>query len=67
MCSDDDVMMTSYVYQGNDLLRDIFQLGPVPAITVDSKASRLEKVHTLLPLHVGLVCQPILTVVIRGP
>jgi hypothetical protein len=29
--------------QGNDLLRDIFQLGPAPAATVDSKASRLEK------------------------
>jgi hypothetical protein len=31
--------------QGNDLLRDIFQLGPAPAATVDSKASRLEKVR----------------------
>jgi hypothetical protein len=29
--------------QGNDLLREIFQLGPAPAITVDTKATRLEK------------------------
>jgi hypothetical protein len=37
------VVMMSHIAQGNDLLRDIFQLGPAPAATVDSKASRLEK------------------------
>jgi hypothetical protein len=38
--------------QGNDLLREIFQLGPAPAVTVDTKATRLEKVsHSIHVLY----------------
>ena len=38
--------------QGNDLLREIFELGPAPAVTVDTKATRLEKVsHSIHVLY----------------
>ena len=29
---------------GNELLRDIFQMGPPPLVTVESKAAKLERV-----------------------
>lgn len=34
--------------QGNDLLREVFQLGPPPVDTKESKASRLERVGNKL-------------------
>jgi hypothetical protein len=35
--------MTAHI-QGNELLREIFQMGAAPLTTVESKASRLERV-----------------------
>ena len=36
--------MTAHI-QGNELLREVFQMGPAPLTTVESKASRLERVR----------------------
>jgi hypothetical protein len=35
--------MTAHI-QGNELLREVFQMGAAPLTTVESKASRLERV-----------------------
>ncbi len=34
--------------QGNEFLRDVFQLGPPPLPTLESKASRLERVSSVV-------------------
>ena len=38
--------MTAHI-QGNELLREVFQMGPAPLTTVESKASRLERVSII--------------------
>ena len=38
--------MTAHI-QGNELLREVFKMGPAPLTTVESKASRLERVRNI--------------------
>ena len=47
--------MTSHI-QGNELLREIFQMGPAPLTTVESKASRLERVGRAAQMVVVITC-----------
>ena len=46
------------VIQGNELLRDIFQMGPAPTITVETKASRLERVSVHTCTYMYNICMP---------